>query len=258
MRAFITLILSVVMLGTGISLSTGQSQSTLTDGDAPRLLIFSKTEGYRHKSIPKGVEALKNLGMEQQWKMHHTEKAGFFHEDSLSGFDAIIFLSSTGDILNSSQQQQLVRFMGSGGGVVGIHAAADAEYDWPWYGKMMGGYFKSHPKVQEAAITVVDSVHRSTSFLPQRWLRTDEWYNFKTLNKEVHVLLNLDESSYEGGENGDYHPIAWYHEFGGGRVFYTGGGHTNESFEEPLFMKHVAGGIAYVLNGPSGKANAGK
>jgi len=217
--------------------------------DLPQLLIFSKTEGYRHKSIPKGVEALEKLANKHQWKTHHTEDANIFHPDSLSGFDAVIFLSSTGDILDSAQQEHLVEFMAQGGGVVGIHAAADAEYDWPWYGDMIGGYFKSHPKIQEASITVVNSTHRATFFLPKTWVRTDEWYNYKELNQDINVLMNLEESSYEGGENGEHHPIAWYHEFGGGRVFYTGGGHTNESFEEPLFMKHVAGGIEYVLNG---------
>jgi len=222
---------------------------TGTKKEAPELLIFSKTEGYRHKSIPKGVEALKKLADNHQWKTHHTEDANIFDPDSLARFDAVIFLSSTGDILNNAQQQQLVDFMAQGGGVIGIHAAADAEYDWPWYGDMIGGYFKSHPKIQEAAITVLNSTHLATSFLPKTWVRTDEWYNYKEINKDINVLMNLDEESYEGGENGQYHPIAWYHEFGGGRVFYTGGGHTNESFEEPLFLKHIAGGIEYVLNG---------
>ena len=122
---------------------------------------------------------------------------------------------------------------------MGVHAATDTEYEWPWYGELVGVYFKSHPKQQKAKIDVVDKNHPSTLHLNDTWMHFDEWYNYKNINPNIKVLMKLDESSYAGGENGDYHPIAWYHEFDGGRAFYTGLGHTNESYDNPNFRKHL-------------------
>ena len=130
---------------------------------------------------------------------------------------------------------------------MGVHAAADTEYEWPWYGKLVGAYFKSHPKQQKAKIEVVDRNHASTSHLEKTWMHFDEWYNYKDINPDIKVIMKLDESSYEGGENGEDHPIAWYHEFDGGRSFYTGLGHTDESYDDPLFRAHLLGGIKYCL-----------
>jgi len=148
-------------------------------------------------------------------------------------------------VLNETQQVVFEQYIRSGGGFVGIHAAADTEYEWPWYGKLVGGYFESHPKIQKAVIHVKNSKHLATKGLPVDWKRTDEWYNYKSLNSDIKVLMTLDESTYEGGKNGSDHPIAWYHEYDGGRAFYTGIGHTNESYSEPLFLQHILGGILY-------------
>ena len=137
------------------------------------------------------------------------------------------------------------KFIRTGGGFVGIHSAADTEYGWPWYGKLVGAYFDSHPKIQEAVIRVKDGSHPSTKQLPKDWTCTDEWYNYKDMNPAVHVLCQLDESTYEGGKNGANHPFAWYHEYEGGRAFYTGRGHTSEAYLEPLFLEHLWGGIQY-------------
>lgn len=137
--------------------------------------------------------------------------------------------------------------MNAGGGYVGVHAASDTEYEWPWYGQLVGGYFESHPKTQNATLQVKNPNHPSTKHLPQLWTRTDEWYNFKNLNPKVNVLLTIDESSYEGGKNGSHHPMAWFHEFDGGRAFYTALGHTEASYKDPLFLKHLTGGILYVI-----------
>ncbi|WP_255702885.1 ThuA domain-containing protein [Antarcticibacterium sp. 1MA-6-2] len=115
---------------------------------------------------------------------------------------------------------------------MGIHSAADTEYHWPWYGKLVGGYFESHPAVQKASIKVYNTSHPSTKHLPENWERTDEWYNYISLNPDINVLASLDEDTYEGGKNGDDHPIIWYHEYDGGRAFYTGVGHTDESYSE--------------------------
>lgn len=212
-----------------------------------RLLVFSKTAGYRHASIPTGKKALMKLGAENGFRVDTTENAAYFTEDSLKNYDAVIFLSTTEDVLNPSQQADFERYIQAGGSYVGIHAASDTEYEWPWYGKLVGGYFKSHPKQQDAVIHVVDKKHPSTKHLPDDWKCFDEWYNYKNLNPDIHVLCELDESTYEGGENGDFHPIAWYHEFDGGRAFYTGRGHTDESFAEPLFLQHILGGIQWAV-----------
>ena len=213
----------------------------------PRILVFSKTAGYRHESINTGKIALIKLGKENGFQVDTTENENYFNEDSLKNYSAVIFLNTTGNILNSPQQISFERFIQAGGGYAGIHAAADTEYDWPWYGKLAGGYFMSHPQIQEATINVIDKTHIASKHLPEKWIRKDEWYNYKELNTNVKVLLSLDEKSYQGGKNGENHPISWFHEFDGGRAFYTGLGHTNESYADPLYLKHILGGIKYVM-----------
>lgn len=210
-----------------------------------RILVFTKTAGFEHESIPAGTEAIMKLGRENGFKVDTTGNASKFIEDTLKQYNAVIFLNTTGDVLDYRQQADFERYIQSGGGYMGIHAAADTEYDWPWYGKLVGGYFESHPKVQPATIIISDTKNNSTKHLPGTWKRTDEWYNYKNLNPEIKVLANLDEKSYEGGKNGENHPIIWYHGFDGGRSFYTGGGHTNESFLEPDFLEHLLQGILW-------------
>ncbi len=216
----------------------------------PKVLVFSKTAGYRHASIEPGTAAIKKLGKENGFQVDATENAKDFNEENLSQYAAVIFFNTTGDVLDYVQQADFERYIQAGGGFVGIHAAADTEYDWIWYGKLVGGYFNGHPSdpnVRDAKLDVLDKSHPSTTMLPDEWPRTDEWYNYKNINADANVLINLDENSYEGGTNGDHHPIAIYHDFDGGRAFYTGGGHTSESFEEPLFLEHLYGGIKYAI-----------
>ena len=213
----------------------------------PTILVFFKTGGYYHESIPLGVKAIQDLGVKNGFNVDTTTNANKFAEDSLKKYASIVFLSSTLELLAGNQEIALERYIQAGGGFVGIHAAADAEYDWNWYVKMIGASFKSHPANQEATLIINDKNHPSTDSLPATWTRTDEWYNFKNLNPDVKVLISIDEKSYQGGENGDKHPMAWYHNFDGGRVFYTELGHTNESFSEPLYLKHILGGIQYAM-----------
>lgn len=215
-----------------------------------RILVFSKTAGFYHESIPSGIAAIQKMGAENNMVVDTTKNAAYFVEDSLKKYSAVVFLSTTQNVLNADQQVAFERYIQAGGGFVGVHAAADTEYTWPWYNKLVGAYFKSHPNnpnVRKATIDVVDTTFKATKGLPARWERTDEWYNYKSINPDINVLAKLDEDSYEGGENGENHPIAWYHEFDGGRAFYTGGGHTNESFSEPLFVNHLLEGINYAI-----------
>lgn len=218
------------------------------DSESIRVLVFTKTAGFRHSSIPEGVEAFSKICVERDWAIEHTEDAAAFTDENLSGFDAVVFLNTTGDVLDDEQQAAFERFIQSGKGYMGVHAAADTEYEWPWYAKLVGAQFKSHPRIQQAIIRVVNREHASTRHLGADWTRTDEWYDFRAVpSEDVSRLLELDESSYEGGSMGEDHPIAWYHEYDGGRAFYTGGGHTEESYSEPDFAKHLAGGLAWVL-----------
>lgn len=213
-----------------------------------KILVFTRTKGFYHKSIPAGVKALMAMGAEKGFSVDTTSDANKFAYKWLKQFDAIVFLSTTGNLLDEEQQEAFKKYINKGGGFVGIHAAADAEYDWPWYNQLVGGYFLSHPQQQQATLVVQDATHIATQHLPQQWKRFDEWYNYKSIQTDLHVLLTLDESSYTGGKNGAFHPIAWYHDFDGGRAFYSGLGHTDESFAEPLFLQHIWGGISYAMN----------
>jgi uncharacterized protein len=210
-----------------------------------KVLLYSKTNGYRHESIEEGIEAIKKLGAENHFSVDATEDSLDINDNKLSGYQAIIFLSTTMKVLGEAEEKALQNFIHKGGGFVGIHAATDCEYNWPWYVQMVGASFLSHPKQQVAKLMVVDNKHISTKHLPAVWERKDEWYNFKSLNPDVKVLIKIDETSYEGGKNGDNHPMAWYHDFEGGKVFYTELGHTKESYTEPMFLQHILGGIQY-------------
>jgi type 1 glutamine amidotransferase len=216
-----------------------------------RVLAFSRTTGFRHDSIPTAIGAVQALGDQNGFGVDATEDPSVFTDSGLSGYTAVIFLLTTGHILEGGQQVAFERFIAAGNGYVGVHSAADTEYDWSWYGGLMGAYFASHPEIQPAALRREDTDHPSTRSLPDIWLRIDEWYNFQTdprANSEIHVLASIDESSYAGGTMGD-HPIAWYQSYAGGRAWYTAGGHTSESYSEPLFLAHLLGGIEYAAGG---------
>lgn len=228
----------------------GAASSAQTTDDGERVLVFTKTTGYYHESIPSGIAAIQKLGSENNFQVDTTKDATQFTPANLKRYKAIIFLSTTHDVLNGEQQAAMEQYIRSGGGFVGVHAAADTEYDWPWYNKLVGAYFKSHPgnpNVRKAVINVINKEHPATKDLPDKWERTDEWYNYKDINPDIKVLARLDENSYEGGENGENHPIIWYHEYEGGRAFYTGGGHTKESYLDPVFLRHLLGGIEYAM-----------
>ncbi len=214
----------------------------------PRVLIFSKTKGFRHASIPTGVAALRTLCSQNGIMADTSEDADDFTEKNLKRYAAVVFLSTTGDVLDPTQENAFERYIQAGGGFVGIHAATDTEYGWSWFTGLVGGQFESHPEIQDATLQIKSHDHPSTKHLKgDTWQRKDEWYNFKNLNKKVNVLLTIDETSYKGGKNGDNHPMCWYHNYDGGRAWYTAGGHTNESYSEPDFMQHLMGGIRYAI-----------
>ncbi|WP_031074147.1 ThuA domain-containing protein [Streptomyces sp. NRRL S-118] len=221
--------------------------STPVDRTAKRVLVFSKTAGYRHDSIPAGIAALKELGASSNITVDATEEARQFTTGNLARYDAVVFLSTTGDVLDAQQQKAFENYVATGGGYVGVHAAADTEYDWEFYGGLVGARFASHPHIQPATVRVEDHDHPATAHLPSAgWQRTDEWYDYRTNPRgQARILATLDETTYEGGTMKGDHPIAWCRSYEGGRAFYTGGGHTAASYEEPAFRRHLLGGLRY-------------
>jgi type 1 glutamine amidotransferase len=216
-----------------------------------QVLVFSKTAGFRHDSIPAGIQAIRELGSANGFSVTATEDSAVFTTSQLAAYRAVVFLSTTGDVLNAAQQTAFESYINGGGGYVGVHAAADTEYGWPYYGQLVGAWFRSHPAIQQVTARVEDRTHPSTAHLGATWVRTDELYNYATNPRpNVRVLINLDESTYTGGDMGD-HPIAWYHAQGSGRSFYTGFGHTIASYSEPAFRTHLLGGIQYAAGGPA-------
>jgi cytochrome c len=200
---------------------------------------------------------VKQLGEENDFAVDRTEEAGDFTDENLAQYAAVMFLLTSDDentpedVLNDAQKAAFERFVQNGGGFVGVHSASDTGYGWPWYEQLVGAYFADHPmgalQFQEAEIVVENPDHPSTAHLPDPWLRTDEWYNFRTNPRDrgVNVLLRLDTESYVGSTMEGDHPIAWSHENLGGRAWYTAGGHTEESYGEELFLQHLLGGILY-------------
>jgi type 1 glutamine amidotransferase len=226
---------------------------------AARVLVLSKTAGFRHASIPAGVAAIRRLGQRNGFAVDATEDSSRISGNGLDPYRAVVFLSTTGDFLDGPEQDALRRFVERGGGWVGIHAAADAERGWPWYEQLVGARFVRHPAVQPATIHVTDREHPATTALPAVWHRTDEWYDFAgDPRPRVHVLATVDEASYQGGGMGADHPIAWCHTVGPGRSFYTALGHTTESFSEPLFLDHLLGAIRWASGLEPGDCPAGR
>lgn len=212
-----------------------------------RVLVFSKTLRYYHESIPAGIAAIQQLGRQYGFLVDSTTNSRLFTEENLKQYAALIFLSPGGDVFDTVQQAELERYIQAGGGFVGIHGASTVEYDWPWYGRLVGAYFDGHPEPQQATVLVADSQHLATRHLPREWRRFDEWYNFKNSTAGLKVLLTVRESDYRGGKQGAYHPVAWYHAFDGGRSFYTALGHFDEAYSDPLFLQHLWGGIQYAM-----------
>ena len=243
----------LTFLYVGITMLHAQNPNPL---QGKRVLIFSKTAGYRHSSIPYCTKAIQDMAKANGFEVDTTENAAKFNEENLKKYKVVVFNSTTGNVLNEPQQIAFERYIQAGGGFMGVHAAADTEYDWAWYGKLVGGYFSGHPgknvsNVQNGKFLIKDKTHISTNFMPDSLEHKDEFYSFKNFNKDVKVLFTVDEKSFKEGLMGDFHPMAWYHEFDGGRAFYSNWGHTNETFSEEIPLKHFLGGLQWAAAGPA-------
>ncbi|GAB7105216.1 ThuA domain-containing protein [Streptomyces phaeofaciens JCM 4814] len=207
-----------------------------------RLLVYTRTTAYRHDSIPDAVAAVRAL---EEFTVDHTEDPAAL-EEPLDRYAAVVFLSTSGEVLTPAGRRRLAGYVGSGGGFVGVHAAACTEYDWPYYGELLGARFDRHPAYQPGKVLIEDPDHPATGHLPAVWDFTDEWYDFRAGPRgRVRVLLSADESSYEGGGMGDDHPLAWCREQGAGRVFYTALGHAAQAYRDPRFLAHLRGGLTW-------------
>ncbi|WOI52672.1 ThuA domain-containing protein [Parvularcula sp. LCG005] len=232
--------------------------SACGDGDggnsSANVLIFSYSTGFRHDSVETGVTALTKLATRAGYEVTASEDPNIFNEDDLAPFDLIILLNNTsdrkavdGEWWVGQRRVAFQNFVRAGKGVVVIHGAADSHYNWPWYGRMVGGYFQRHPPgAPEGTLRVVDPAHPSAEGLPEQFSRSDEWYYFQDYDPTVRLILTLDPGSI-GQPDVNPNPIAWSHEYDGGRVFYTAMGHTAETYEDLTFLRHVAGGMRYAL-----------
>jgi len=245
-RSLIGFIAAVIALGAGTTFATA--------ADKGRVLIYSGSTGYRHDSIPAGVEAMKAIATKLGFSVDATDDPEVFTADKLAGYRAIVFVSTTTDPkkpesewFTGARRDALVGFLKKGKGVVGLHAAGDSHYHWPWYGQMIGGYFERHPKgTPKGTLTVHDAKHPATAKLPKTITRNDEWYYYKDFDPTVRVLVTVDPASIGDGQaDVNPNPVVWYKEFGGGRVFYNGLGHTAESYQEPYMVDLLTGGLKY-------------
>ncbi len=235
----------VILLGTALAAIDGKG------ADLPRVLVFGKVQAgqYVHASIPDGARAIVALGKANGFAADTSDDAGLFTTANLARYRAVVFNNTGGEVLDAGQRSAFQNFIRAGGGYAGFHSACGTEFTWPWYGDLIGGgRFLKHPAIQKATVVVEDARHLSTSMLPARWERVDEWHDYQANPRpNVHVLLTVDEASYQGGTMGKDHPIAWCREFEGGRAWFSGLGHGAESFREPLFLAHLLGGIRYAM-----------
>ena len=258
LRAF--MIASVVL---GTLAAAADSSLGVRSSQRFAVLVFSKTLGFRHDSIPDGSIALRELGAQYGFAVDATEDSSAFNTTNLARYRAVVFLSVTGDVLDAAQQTAFKNYMERGGGLAAIHGAMfgprACEEEWAWYGEMMCATFRNHSKVVPATVVIEDRQNPSTKMLPEFWHRTDEWYNYAGNPRAcAHVLATVDESTYAGGTVGDDHPIAWCRRVGQGRFWFTALGHTRESFSDPLFRQHLLGGVLLVAGVASGDFTPGR
>lgn len=213
----------------------------------PKVLVFSKAEGFVHSSIDAGNQALIKIGEDNGFVVDTTTNATWFNEDSLAQYAAVVFLNTSGDILDHVQEAAFERYIQAGGGFVGVHGAAATEYHWGWYGRLVGAYFQDHPAPQPAQFHVADGNHVSTAHMPETFPYDDEWYNFYNVSPDIQVLVTIDPASYEGSTHAGQHPMAWYQDYDGGRSFFTGFGHSEAAFQDSMILRHILGGIQYAI-----------
>lgn len=234
-------------------------QATIAQTKQFKALLVTTTKGWHHESIHAGVLAIQQLGVKHYFDVVLFENPGGFTDKYLEQFRVVIFLNTTGDILDSAQQKVMERFIRSGKGFVGIHSASDTEYDWEWYTKLVGRMFHIHPQIQTAKVNIIDPAFPGLQGFAGNKLWTDEWYEFGPEKiAGLQYALAIDETSYDpkvqwgtkiGNGMGKLHPVAWYHDYDGGRSFYTALGHLPSVYSDPIFLSHLHAGILWAATG---------
>lgn len=231
------------------------------NGQQFKALMITETAGWQHESSFDAIPALHKLAARHDFEIELKQKAMPLNDDWLAKYDVIIMINTTGDVFNDAEQAAIEKFIQSGKGWVGVHAASDTEYDWKWYTDMVGHMFKIHPHIQTAMVDIHDNSFPGLGTWPKRRMWTDEWYEFKdgTRQPGFNYLITVDESTYDinakwGDDNkavghGDFHPISWYHNYDGGRAWYTNFGHVPAVFSDQAFLDHLYGGIFWAAKG---------
>ena len=226
-----------------------------------KVLVFTKTAGWHHDAVHAGVTAVEELGKLHDFQVFWTaDPARVMNDAELSKYQAVVFLLTTGDVLDDKQQAAFERYIRKGGGYVGVHSASDTEYGWPWYTKMVGHMFHVHPAVQTAVLQVRERNFPGMERFAPRTLFTEEWYEFgPATSSKLTYLLSVDESTYrpetsKGKGMGGFHPVSWYQAYDGGRAFYTALGHMAATYRDPVFLHHLYGGIYWAATGRGFKA----
>jgi len=246
MKTFFSLLFAALFLTT----LSCTSQENSKFEEPLNILVFSKTNGFRHASISSGLKMMYDLSPKQNWVITTTEDPSLFNDSFLKNFDMAVFLNPTGDAIEDAGQKAFEKFMESGKGFVGIHAAADHEYEWPFYGNLVGGYFRTHPPAQQGTVIFENYDHPAMEPFEgmESYTTFDEWYTFKENPRpNVNVLASLDENSIKKAKNDEWkmgdHPVIWWNEENGIRSFYTVFGHTHEAFQDELIIEHIKNAI---------------
>jgi type 1 glutamine amidotransferase len=237
-------ILSIAIIFISISCKKNELPSRDPNGP-PQILLFTKTQGFKHQSQEFAIGAIQSYFASKGVRTLVNSDSSVFTKEGLASYDAVMFLLTTGNVLGPAEEKSIQEYIRGGGGFIGVHSAADTEYDWPWYGQLLGAYFDDHTQVMDAIVYKTDTLHISTRHMAKRTIFRDEWYNFKSLPENVWVLLTVDEKTYPGGKHGDHHPISWSHPFEGGRSFYTALGHPVEMYEDTSFLEHLRMGALW-------------
>jgi len=247
----------VILLGLLTFVSTSShAQRLQANQERYQVLLFTKSLDYQHRSVTTGVEMFKELAIDNHFALTWTEQSDFFDDqDQLNNMDVIVFMNTSGDILDDDQRRALQNYIHQGGNFVAIHSASFTMMEWPWYVKLVGGVWNRHPSpgISTAIVNNEKPDHPATAHIPKKWLVTEEWYNFLELSDNIEVALSVDETTFIGGKMPDYHPIAWYQEdFEGGRSFHTALGHPEGIYDNPWYRQHILGAVWWAATG--GKA----
>ncbi|WP_082113053.1 ThuA domain-containing protein [Pseudoxanthomonas suwonensis] len=240
------LLASILLFSSAVAAGGLPTEEHAPAATAPRpaILVFTRTLGWRHDSIPQAVETLRGLAAQAGFEVVHSEDPALFDNGQLARFRAVVFANTTGEVLDAAQRAAFERYIAAGGAFMGVHSAADTGKAWPWYGELVGAWFKDHPPgLQTTDVHFEDG--RGPDGL-ERWRVTDELYNYRRNPRPaVVVIATVDESGYEGGTMGTDHPIAWCHAAAGGRAWYTGLGHAQAVYADPVFRAHLLRGLRY-------------